>query len=136
MVVFLGAIAAATVAMALIQIGAIIYAGRLARRVERLVDRIEGDLQPVFDAVTSIARDASRASAMAVAQVERADDLLGDLAQRLAQLLTTLQTTLMGPAREGRAIMSGLRAALEALRLARGDFRTRSRSEDEDPLFI
>lgn len=136
MVVFVGAIAAATVVTALIQIGALIYAGRLARRVERLVDRVEGDLQPVFDAVTSIARDASRASTLAVAQVERADELLTELSQRLGQFLTVAQNSLIGPAREGRAILSGLRAALDALRAARGDFRTRPRGEDEDPLFI
>jgi hypothetical protein len=41
------------------------------------------------------------------------------------------------PAREGRALLTGLRAAIQALRELRQDARSRqSRSEDEDALFI
>jgi len=134
--VFLGAIAAATVIMAAIQIGAIIYAGRMARRVERLVDRVEQELQPLFGSLTEIARDATRASSLAVAQVERADELFGDLAQRLTQTVAALQTALLGPAREGRALIYGLKAAFAAIRSMRNDVRSRSRSDDEDALFI
>ncbi|MDE3157025.1 MAG: hypothetical protein KGN76_18140 [Acidobacteriota bacterium] len=135
-VVFLAAIAAATVIMAAIQIGAIIYAGRMARRVERLVDRVEQDLQPLFGSLTEIARDATRASTLAVAQVERADQLFADLSQRLTQTVAALQATILGPAREGRALIYGLRAAFAAVRSMRDDGRSRGRSDDEDALFI
>ena len=43
----------------------------------------------------------------------------------------------MAPAREGLAVMAGLRAALTSLRDARQDARRRSaRSDEDDPLFI
>jgi hypothetical protein len=135
-IVFLGAIAAATVIMAGIQIGAIIYAGRMARRVEQLVDRVENELQPLFGSLHEIARDASRASSLAVVQVERADQLFADLAQRLTQTVGVLQAGILGPAREGRALFYGLRAAFAAIRSMRGDLRSRSRGDDEDALFI
>ncbi len=135
-VVLLGAIALATVVMAAIQIGAIIYAGRMARRVERLVDRVENELQPIFGSLSEIARDATHASSLAVAQVERADELFGDLAQRLTQTVAVLQATIIGPAREGRALIYGLKAAFAAVRSMRDDVRSRNRSEDEDALFI
>ena len=41
-VLFLALIAFATVTMALIQVGAIIYAGRLARRAERVFTSLDG----------------------------------------------------------------------------------------------
>jgi len=134
--IFLGAIAVATVVMAVIQVGAIVYAGRLARRVERLVDQVELELKPMFGSLGAIARDASRASSLAVVQVERVDELFGDLAQRLTQTVAVLQDGLMGPAREGRAVLSGLRAAFAVIRSMRDDLRTRSRGDDEDALFI
>ena len=44
--VFLGVIAGATLVMALIQVGALLYGWVLARRVSRLVDRIEDRIRP------------------------------------------------------------------------------------------
>jgi hypothetical protein len=135
--VFLGVIAVATLAMAIVQVGVIVAAGRLARRVEELADRLEQDVKPLFGHLNAIGRDASRAAALATAQVERADQLFADVAVRIDQALNSVQTSLGMPAREGRAILSGFKAALQALRELRQNGRSRqSRSEDEDALFI
>jgi hypothetical protein len=135
--VFLGVIAVATLAMAIVQVGVIVAAGRLARRVEELADRLEQDVKPLFGHLNAIGRDASRAAALATAQVERADQLFSDVAVRIDQALNNVQTTLGMPAREGRALMSGFKAALQALRELRQNGRSRqSRSDDEDALFI
>jgi hypothetical protein len=135
--VFLGVIAVATLAMAIVQIGVIVAAGRLARRVEELADRLEQDVKPLFGHLNAIGRDASRAAALATAQVERADQLFADVALRIDQALNSVQSSLGMPAREGRAILSGFKAALQALRDLRQNGRSRqSRSEDEDALFI
>ena len=77
--VFLGIIALATLAMAIAQIGVLVAAGRLARRVGRLIDQVELELKPVFGHLNAIGRDASRAAALATAQVERVDRLFTDL---------------------------------------------------------
>lgn len=133
-VVFLGVIAVATLASAVVQIGVLLAAGRLARRIERLADQIERDLTPMFGHLNAIGRDAARAAALAAIQVERADRVFADLVQRLDQTLATIQTSVVKPAREGAAILSGLRAAIDALRQRRG--RARGRAEEEDALFI
>ena len=134
--VFLGVIAGATLITAIIQVGVLIAAGRLARRISRLVDRIELELKPTFTHVNTIGRDASRVMALATAQVERADHLLGQLAQQVETTVTTVQSSLGAPAREGRALMNAFRAALDSIRETRRNPRSRRRAEEEDALFI
>ena len=134
---FLGVIAVATLAIAIAQIGVMVVAGRLARRVERLAEQIDRDLKPLFGHLNAIGRDATRAAALATAQMERADHLFSDLAGRIELALDNIQSTMGAPAREGRALLTGLRAPIQALRELRQDARSRqSRSEDEDALFI
>lgn len=127
----------ATLAIAIAQIGVMVVAGRLARRVERLAEQVDRDLKPIFGHLNAIGRDASRAAALATAQMERADQLFSDLVVRIELTLNSLQTAIGAPAREGRALLTGLRAAIQALRELRQEGRARqSRSEDEDALFI
>ena len=134
--VFLGVIALATVTMAVIQVGVIVAAGRMARRVERLADHVEHELKPLFDHLDAIGRDASKATGLAVAQVERADRLFTDAAHRVEEALALLPSVLAGPAREGRAVVLGFRAALDVLRDLRFGRAGSRRSEDDDALFI
>ena len=133
--VFLGIIAAATVATAIAQIGIFVAAGLLARRLDRLANEIHGELKPIFGHLDAIGRDASRATALAAVQVERVDQLVIDLGHRMEQAFSAFQAGLAAPAREGRAMLTGLLAALAAMRELRGR-RTRRGREDEDALFI
>ena len=59
--VFLGVIAAATLAIAIVQIGVLVAAGRLARRVDALADQFEREMKPLFGHLNTIGHDASRA---------------------------------------------------------------------------
>ncbi len=133
--IFLGVIAAATLVTAIAQVGVLVAAGLLARRIERLTDRIDRELTPFFEHVNAIGRDASRAASLAAAQVERADRLFADLVQRVERLMNTVQVAVGGTAREGAAILAGFRAALTVIREMRAG-RARARAEDEDGLFI
>jgi hypothetical protein len=136
-VAFLGLIALSTVLMAAIQVGAIVFAARLGRRVERLTARVEQDIQPLIANLGSVSANAVRVSALAVAQVERADRLFADLTERLDQSLAVVQAAALAPVREGRAIMTGVRAAVAAFRELRREARARAgRADDEDALFI
>ena len=103
--VFLGVIAVATLAIAVAQIGVIIAAGLMARRVGRMVDQLERDVKPLFGHLNAIGGDASRAVALATAQVERADKLFAEVAVRIEQTLNVVQASIGGPAREGRAML-------------------------------
>jgi hypothetical protein len=135
--VFLGIIALAVVVMAAIQVGAVIVAARVAKRVDRLANQIEQDIRPVFQNLHAMSAEAARAASLAATQVERADRLFDDLTQRVDVTLNTLQHRVLGPAREGAALLSGLRAALGAFRGPREPRRKRpSVVEEEDALFI
>jgi hypothetical protein len=135
--IFLGVIAVATLVIAIVQVGVIVAAALLARRVSRLVEQVEQDIKPLFGHLNAIGRDASRAAALATAQVERADKLFAELAVRVEETLNGVQTSLGAPVREGRALLSAFRAGMQAIRELRQRARARqSRSEDEDALFI
>jgi hypothetical protein len=128
-------IAAATLAIAVVQVGVLVAAGRLARRVDALADQFEREVKPLFGHLDAIGRDASRATTLATAQVERADQLFSDFAIRIDETLNSFHTAIRTPAREGRALLSAFRAAFQAIR----DLRARSgqaRAEEEDALFI
>ena len=134
--VFLGVIAVATLAIAIAQVGVIIAAGLMARRVGRMVDQLEREVKPLFGHLNAIGADASRAVALATQQVERVDTLMADIAVRVEQTLNVVQSSMAAPAREGRARMGALRAAIQALREMRGRRPRQGRGDDEDPLFI
>jgi hypothetical protein len=132
---FLGIIAVATLVTSILQVGVLVAAGLLARRLQRVVDRAEREFKPIFDHLNSIARDASRAASLATAQVERADRLFADVAVRLENTLNSVQSIVTGPIREGAAMLSALRAVVNVVRDLRAA-RTRSRAEEEEALFI
>ena len=134
--VFLGIIAVATLAIACAQIAVIIAAAATAKRVGQLADQFEREVKPLFGHLNAIGRDASRAAQLASAQVERADKLFADLTARVDETLNVVQASVLAPAREGRALLTAARAALQAIRELRQARARQARSEDEDALFI
>ena len=135
--VFLGVIAVATLAMAVAQVAVIVVAGRAARRVAEVAEQFQRDVKPLFGHLNAIGHDAARAAALAAVQVERADQLFTDVVQRFEQTVSTVQATVIGPVREGRALVSAFKAAMQAVRELRQNPRSRQgRAEEEDALFI
>lgn len=135
--VFLGIIAVATLATAVMQIAVLIAAGMLTKRIGRLADQVERELSPLLASLNAIGKDAARAANLATAQVERVDKLFGEVALKLEDTLGVIQTAISAPAREGAALMVGFRAVLDSLRRGTVSRPTRTRSsDDEDALFI
>jgi hypothetical protein len=134
---FLGVIAAATLLMALIQVGAVITALRLSRQAQQAIQSVHQDVKPLLARAQSIAEEASRTVALATAQAQKVDLLITDLSQRVDETVAVLQDAIMTPAREGLAIVAAVKAALAALRGMR-ELGTRNgrHAEEEDPLFI
>jgi hypothetical protein len=136
--VFLGMIALATLAMAIMQIAVLVGAARLARRIERFIDHAERELKPIMGHLNAIGRDASWAASLTAAhvdrvdrvittqveladrvlatRVERADRVFTALGDRLGQTFDTIQTAASWPVREGAALLVGFRAALDIIR--------------------
>jgi hypothetical protein len=134
-VFFLGVIAVATLATAILQVGLIVYTGRLMRRLTAAVDEFERELKPLVATANAIGRDAARVASLAVSQMERADQLFASVATRVEETAATVQDTILGPAREGKALWAGLRTAIAVLLRIRGRSQEK-RTEDEESLFI
>ena len=129
--VFLGIIAVAVLLMAVIQVGALIFAIRTVRRLGGAVDRLERDLRPIVENLEALTADAARASNLTVAQMERADRLFGDMARRLDSLLSFVPGVL-GPAGKGVAFVGGLKAVIAAVQEIRRVRRSRKRPARSD----
>ena len=138
----LGIIALAVAVMAVVQVGAIIAGLRVARRVEALATDMETSVKPLLANLTAMSAEASRAATIAAAQVERIDKVFGEMTARVDKTLATAQAFISGPAKEGMAIVAGIRAAMTAIQGLREASRRRSvpraasHDEDEESLFI
>ena len=133
---FLGIIAVATLVMALIQVGAIIAAALLGRRMQQMITTLQEEIRPLLARANSVAEEASKTAAIATAQAQKIDRLVTDLTRRVDETSVVVQEAVVTPARETLALVAGLKAGLAALRGLR-DFRGRTgRVEEEDPLFI
>ena len=137
-VVFLGIIAAAVTVMAGIQVGVIVYGARLARRGDQLAVQIDRENKPLLTNLNAVGEEAARAAALATAQVERVDRLFADVSVRIEDSVAAVQSALIAPAREGLALISGVRAALGALKSMRqaSSPSHHPHPDDDDPLFI
>jgi hypothetical protein len=136
---FLGIIAAATVVMALVQVGAIIMMARVAGQVREVATTLQKDIRPLLARVASIADEAQKTAVLATAQaqkIEKIDRLVTELSHRVDETSLVIQQAILTPAREGMALFAALKAGLAALRGLR-DLRGRPGAvDDEDALFI
>lgn len=112
----LAIIAAATVIMAVVQIGVVICAVRLAGRVNRLAAVVENDIKPTLARVDTISTDVARMTSLASAQAERLDKMVGNLSGQVDEILAVAQDSIVTPVKQGGAFLVGLRAALLAFR--------------------
>ena len=135
---YLGIIAIATALMALVQVGAIIVIIRLARRVEQVSGQIQHEIAPLADRLKLVADNVQQATSLAAVQVQRVDRLVSSATRRAEETMAVVQGAIVGPVREGLAVVAGLRAVVAAFRSFKGGEGRRgaSRFDDEDPLFI
>jgi hypothetical protein len=140
--VLLGIIAVAVAIMAFVQVGAVVAGLRVARRVERLASDLDATLKPLVANLNAMSAEASKAAALATSQVERLDRVFAELAMRVDATLATAQSIVAGPAKDGMAIVAGVKAAVGAIKGMREATRRRSAArsvtfeEEEESLFI
>ena len=137
---FLGIIAFAVLIMALIQVYAIFAGIRLARRVDQLATKLDQEIKPLIANLETLSSEAARAAALAAKQAERLDRVFGELVQRVDETLAAAQAFVTGPARQGMAIMAGVKAVVDSFRGLREASRrrtaTRAAVDEEESLFI
>ena len=139
---WLAVIAVAVAIMAVVQVGIFVAGMRVARRFGRIANELESGVKPLIAHLTTASSEASRAATMAAAQVDRFNTLATDISGRIDQTLATAQQFVAGPAREGMAVVAGIKAAVSALQSLREASRRRSAvrsaagEEEEESLFI
>lgn len=133
---FLGTIAVATLIMALVQIGVIVVASRVARQTQQTLNAVSSEIRPLIAKATAVADEASRTAALVSLQMQKIDSLITDLSRRVDETTTIVQQAIVTPAREGIAILAAFKAGLAAIRGLADLRRGSSRAEEEDPLFI
>ncbi|HIM14508.1 MAG TPA: hypothetical protein EYM31_01950 [Acidobacteria bacterium] len=112
----LSVIATATVIMAVVQIGVVVFAARLAKRVSRLVDVIEHEIKPTLARVDAVSSDVARVTSLASNQAERLDQITSQLIEKIDEILTVADRSVFAPLKQGAGFLFGLRAALSAFR--------------------
>lgn len=148
---FLAIIAGATLVMALIQVGAIIAALKVAKQAQSAIASIQTEVKPLIAEVKpliaevkpliakarEVADEASRTATLATQQVQKVDTLVTDLTRRIDETSVIVQQAIVTPAREGIAIVAAIKSALGVFR-GGADFRGRTRrtADDDDALFI
>ena len=137
---FLGIIAVAVVVMAAIQVAAIFAGLRLARRVDELATQIDQEIKPLIANLSALSSEAARAASLAARQAERLDRVFGEMVDRVDKTLAVAQEFVTGPARQGMAIMAGVKAVLDSFRSLREASRRRNAPraamDEEESLFI
>lgn len=137
---FLGIIAFAVVVMAAIQVAAIFAGLRLARRVDELATQIDQEIKPLIANLSALSSEAARAAALAAKQAERLDRVFGEMVDRVDKTLAVAHEFVTGPARQGLAIMAGVKAVLDSFRGLREASRRRNAPrpaiDEEESLFI
>lgn len=133
-VVFLGVMAVALVAMAAAQLVAALALMKALRQVTETVRDLHRDVRPIVEKVNRVAEDANRIADLAVLQAERVDMMLRSTTARVDETVALLQRAVLGPIRQGSALMAAVRAGFAAMRAWQG--RPATARDDEDPLFV
>jgi hypothetical protein len=136
---YLGLIALGVLVMAGIQVAALVSVTRAARRAGEMAARFEQDVRPIIVNLQKVSEEAARASAQAAAQVDRLDALVGNVARRVEETAAIVQQTILQPARDGLALLSGLKSVIASFREPREPPQAHPRKEAPEPqddLFI
>ena len=111
---FLGVIAAATLVMALVQIGLLIAGLMAVKRLNEVLVRVEDTAKPLLAHVDELVVDATESLAAARVQLDRVERQALHVLARTDQAVNRVQTYLVAPAREGIALAAGARALFGA----------------------
>ena len=78
--------------------------------------RFEQDVRPIIVNLQRVSEEAARASAQAAAQVDRLDALVAGVTRRIEDTAAALQEAILQPARDGLALLNGLKSIIASFR--------------------
>jgi hypothetical protein len=112
---FLGIIAVSALVMAIVQVGVLIGAFVMIKRLSDVVTRIEFATKPVLARIESLAMDTADSIAVVRAQIDRVEDTALGVLERADQAIQRVEHYLLAPARQTMALAAGARAVFGAL---------------------
>ena len=133
-IVFLGIMAVALVAMAVMQVVTSLALVRVSREVASAVRDMQRDVKPLIDKATRMTDDAARLTQLALTQVERVDRLVSTLSVRVEETAAAVQGAIARPKQQGATLIAAFRGVLAAIREFQG--RQSSPRDDEETLFV
>jgi hypothetical protein len=113
---YLGAIAAATVLMALVQIGVLVAGIIAVKRMREALVRFEDSTRPMLAHVDDLVVDATESIAAVRAQLDRVEQQAVHVLTRTDEAVQQVRHYLVAPARQGIALAAGARALVGGLR--------------------
>jgi hypothetical protein len=131
---YLATMSVALVVTALMQIGVVIVAVVVARKLISVTEELRREVRPLVAKAHKISDDAARVTALAVQQVERVDQLLANTQDYVSETFGLVQQAVVQPVRQGAAVVAAVRAAIAAFRGWQD--RTNHARDDEDALFV
>jgi hypothetical protein len=134
-VVLLGIMTVALVIMAVVQIGLIVVALRVARQVTTTAETFRRELRPLIDKIGVVTDDAARVTALALTQMERVNHALASTSQRVDATVSMIEGLVARPVRRSAAVVAAFKAALGVVRQVQTRRRIRREAED-DALFV
>jgi hypothetical protein len=132
---FLAIMAASLAVMAVIQIGLIVVALRVAKEVSAATTQLKQEIVPLVQSVNRLTDEAARTTSLVALQVERVDGMMATAATRLDETMGIVQSAVSGPVGQGIAAVKAFRVAMSVVR----DWKSRRRShahDEDDALFV
>ena len=113
---FLGVIAVATLAIAVVQVYVIVLGLRALRRLDSLSERARDELLPLAAGLDAVTREAQHALAAATETLYSVQSSVQQVARRVDRTVGVVESGVAMPAREGAALLAGARAVLRAFK--------------------
>ena len=108
---WLAIIAGATVIMAVVQVVVALTAARAARDAAQAIAELRRDMGPILDNARRASEDAARVAALALTNMERLNTFIETTTAEVTNTVEALREAVLGPLRQGSALLSGLKAA-------------------------
>jgi len=143
-IVFLGAIAVASLTQTTLLIVVLLQSLRLARRVDAAQQRFERDLRPSLEGLARISRNLAEISDLAVLEARRVDVAVADTIEQFQDMTREVRSLLirpLGPLVEILAFVKGVQRGIAVYRQLSGhDAQAggghRRYAEEDEHLFI
>ena len=135
---WLAIIAFATVIMAMVQVVVALTAARAARDAAQAIAQLRRDMGPILDNSRRASEDAARVAALALTNMERMNTFIETTTAEVAATVENVRDAILGPLRQGSALLSGLKAAFSffADRPRRSGKGQDPAGDDDENLFI